>query len=218
MAPPRIRINVGCGKTPTPGWLNYDNSPSVLLSKKPLVLWFLKLAGLISPEQQELVDIARKCSVEYVDIRKGLPNRDGSVSAIYSCHMLEHLDVPEAKRFLSEAYRALEPRGLLRLVVPDLRKLIHAYLADENADRLVANSLLATVRPGSWRERFKYIVVGPRHHLWMYDARSLAGALTQAGYVDVHPQDFGSTRIPDPGTLDLSERADDSICVEAARP
>ena len=32
------RVNVGCGRTPTPGWLNFDNSPSVRLAHLPLGL------------------------------------------------------------------------------------------------------------------------------------------------------------------------------------
>ncbi|MGE5775938.1 MAG: class I SAM-dependent methyltransferase, partial [Chloroflexota bacterium] len=164
------------------------------------------------------VHIARKHSVEYVDSAKGLPNPDGSVSAIYSCHMLEHLDILEAKRFLTEAYRVLKPGGILRIVVPDLKKLVSAYLKDEDADRLIESSLLTTPRPESLSERFKYLLVGPRHHLWMYDARSLIKALTQVGFADVHTQGFGSTRILDPEQLDLHERASESICVEAAKP
>lgn len=214
----KIRINVGCGPTPTPGWVNYDNSLSVLFSKKPLFLWLLQCAKLIKPQQQQFVDIAREYSIDHVDAAKGFPHPDQSVNAIYSSHMLEHLDVEEAKHFLSEAYRVLETGGVLRIVVPDLRKLSNAYLEDGDADKFIRNSLLTTMRPISLVERFKYIFVGHRHHLWMYDSQSLVKVLTQMGFIEVRPQDFGSTRILNPGELNLNEREDESICVEAVKP
>ncbi len=31
-----IAINVGCGQTPTREWINYDNSPSIVLARKSL--------------------------------------------------------------------------------------------------------------------------------------------------------------------------------------
>ena len=35
-----VRINVGCGMTPTPGWTNYDNSLSVKLARRPILASF----------------------------------------------------------------------------------------------------------------------------------------------------------------------------------
>ena len=32
-----VRLNIGCGMAPTPGWLNYDNSPSVWLARWPVL-------------------------------------------------------------------------------------------------------------------------------------------------------------------------------------
>jgi hypothetical protein len=29
----QLRVNVGCGMSPTKGWLNYDNSTSIKLSE-----------------------------------------------------------------------------------------------------------------------------------------------------------------------------------------
>jgi len=41
--------------------------------------------------------------------------------------MLEHLDREEAKLFLREALRVLKSGGIIRLVLPDLGKLIKEY-------------------------------------------------------------------------------------------
>ena len=33
-----LRINVGCGNTPTNDWINYDNSLSIVISKLPMFI------------------------------------------------------------------------------------------------------------------------------------------------------------------------------------
>ena len=62
------------------------------------------------------------------------------------------------------------------------------------------------------------MLIGPRHHLWMYDGESLARLLREAGFADVAVEPPGVTRIVDPGGLDLKEREAESVYVEAARP
>ena len=32
-----VRINIGCGKTPTNGWINFDNSPAIKLANSPFL-------------------------------------------------------------------------------------------------------------------------------------------------------------------------------------
>ncbi len=43
-----------------------------------------------------------------------------SVDEIYSRHMLEHLNPPDANRTLAAWFSLLKPDGLLRLIVPDI--------------------------------------------------------------------------------------------------
>ncbi len=52
----------------------------------------------------------------------------------------------------------------------------------------------------------------------MYDGDSLAKLVLEAGFADVLVVPAGSTRITDPGKLDLAERAEESVYVEALRP
>ena len=63
----------------------------------------------------------------------------------------------------------------------------------------------------------KWVLVGPRHHLWMYDGDSLTRLLRDAGFKDVTVVPPGTTNIPDPGHLDLQQRAAESVYVEAVR-
>ena len=60
--------------------------------------------------------------------------------------------------------------------------------------------------------------IGPRNHLWMYDGRSLSELLHKVGFADTCVMPPGKTNITDPGQLDLEERADESVYVEAFQP
>jgi len=132
--------------------------------------------------------------------------------------MLEHLDRTEARIFLAECRRVLHPEGLLRLVVPDLRIRVDNYLASGDADQMISNTHLGHSRPKTWSERFRYMVVGERQHMWMYDGPSLARLVTSAGFSEPTILKPGDTTIHDPGSLDLYERAEESVYVEARRP
>jgi hypothetical protein len=119
-----VRVNVGCGPCPTPGWVNVDNSLSVALAKLPRMLSSaLSRAGMIRPEQVNAIEVAR---------------RQGTV------------------------------RG--------------------------------------------------SGHRWMYDRDSLAKLVEEAGFDEIEILEPGETRIPEPGPLDLREREEGSIYLEAVRP
>jgi hypothetical protein len=61
------------------------------------------------------------------------------------------------------------------------------------------------------------LLVGGRQHRWLYDASSLCNLVRGCGFADATEQPPGVTRIPDPGPLDLREREDESLYVEAVR-
>lgn len=90
-------LNVGCGSSFHPAWINIDLVPS-------------------DP------------SVKQFDIRKGIPFPDNSFDAIYSSHMIEHLRPQEAEFLLKEAARVAKPGGVVRIVTPDLERMVRDYL------------------------------------------------------------------------------------------
>lgn len=212
------RVNIGCGRTPTPGWLNFDNSASVRFAKLTPVWRVLAALNALTPDQRSFVEFARTGRVRYADAARGIPLPDASVEALYASHMLEHLDRPEAARFLAEARRVLTRGGVLRLGVPDIARHIDRYLEDRNADRFVEATLLAADKPRSIAERLRTLVAGARHHHWMYDGASLCKLLAAHGFADPRIMPAGTTRIADPGELDLAERRGDTVYVEAVNP
>lgn len=62
------------------------------------------------------------------NILQGLPFDSNSFDAVYSSHMLEHLNPFDAKNLLNEIYRVLKLNGIIRIVVPDLEEIARLYL------------------------------------------------------------------------------------------
>lgn len=68
-------------------------------------------------------------SVRRWDARGPLPFEAGTVDAVYSSHVLEHLTPDDARLLLRDIKRVLKPGGVVRLVLPDLEEQARTYLA-----------------------------------------------------------------------------------------
>ena len=213
-------INVGCGMSPTKGWKNFDNSWSIRLASKPIVVSMLKALGGLKSTQLEYIEFARERNIHihWADASKHLPLADNSVDNLYSSHMLEHLDRQKAQSFLKEAKRVIKPGGIIRIVVPDLRLLVDDYIKNGDANEFMIKLKMYKVMPGSLIEKLKYLFVGDRHHQWNYDADSLSSLLKISGFENTSVLKVGSTTISHPGSLDLYERAEQSLYIEAKKP
>lgn len=212
------RINIGCGATPTAGWVNYDNSPSVRLAQMPALAGTLGRLKLLSSEQREFIAFARRSDIRHADAVRRIPQPDRSADVVYSSHMVEHLDRSEALRFLAEARRVLVPGGIIRIAVPDLRYHVDCYLEEKDADTFMEAVRLGRMRPRGLRQKVTNAIAGDREHHWMYDGKSMSKLLASAGFLDPRVMPAGTTTIPDPEPLDLSERIPQSVFVEATNP
>jgi hypothetical protein len=67
------------------------------------------------------------------------------------------------------------------------------------------------------RDKLRLLFLGDRDHRWMYDAASLKELLAQFQFGDAREMSPGETTIPDSGPLDLWEREQESIYVEARK-
>ena len=81
-------VNIGCGRTPTEGWLNMDNSPAIKLANSPLKYQIAKIFKLLNPSQIENIEWNKANSIQFADATKTLPLKDSSVAFIYTSHML----------------------------------------------------------------------------------------------------------------------------------
>lgn len=213
-----MRINVGCGQTPTKGYRNFDNSLSLRLSKFSLLPVLLMKAGLLDQSQFKFVQFARAHSIEYGDATKGLPIANGSVDVLYSSSMLEQLDQKEAAAFLKEARRILCSGGIIRLSTPDIRKQVQQYIESNDADAFISATNLTQPRPRTIAQRLRILLVGTRHQQWVYDGISLSRLLQRHGFRDPKILKAGETTIDNPQSLDLNERNSGYVYIEAKNP
>ena len=212
------RINVGCGATPTQGWVNIDNSLTVRLAARPSLIRVLSSVGFIDSDQVAFARKVREAGIRPADASGGLPFADCSVDVVYSSHMVEHLDRNEVRAFLAECLRVLRPAGVLRLALPDLRRLVEGYLQSGDADLLIEQTILGHSRPRGPQAKLMEMLLGNRGHRWMYDERSAVLLLQAAGFHGVVGLPAGETTIANPGLLDLRERDDESLYVEGRAP
>jgi predicted SAM-dependent methyltransferase len=185
------------------------------LSKLPLLPTLLGKVGLISKPQSSYIDFCREHTIEYGDVTRGLPLQTGSVDVLYSSHMFEHLDQQEVLLFLKEARRILRPGGTIRLAVPDIRMRAERYIETGDADAFIASTNMARPRPRTLAKRLGILLAGTRQHQWMYDGLSLSRLLLSQGFTSPRILKAGETQIESPENLDLHERADESVYVEA---
>lgn len=214
-----LRINVGCGATPTAGWLNYDNSLTVRLASWPGIMRALCGVGAVTRDQLHFARVARANGIRWANAARRIPLPGESVGVVYSSHMFEHLDSNhEVPRFLEEVRRVLVPGGILRLIVPDLFRRVRGYLEESHdADEFLRSLYIVDSTPRGVIGVTRQLIVGFRNHRWMYDAASLIRLLERHGFSSVSDLSPGETMIPDPGPLNLREREDESIYVEARR-
>ncbi len=207
---------MGCGSSPTPGWLNYDSSLTVWLAGKPLLLCVANRLGFLDEQQERFAKVARESGIRWADARR-LPMKDSSVEVIYSSHTLEHMALAETRRALSEFRRVLVSGGYLRIVLPDLRFLALEYIENTDADAFMTRSRLGLTKRGGFVNRFRALFAGSKQHAWMYDSTSFIHLLEKEGFTEVRELTPGQSTIPDPGELDLRERENESFIVEARK-
>jgi SAM-dependent methyltransferase len=212
-----LRLNIGCGQTPTPGWRNYDNSPTVRLARLPLPLGLLSTCRLVGAANREFFETCRRFDIRFASA-VAIPEANASVDAIYSSHMLEHLDGHEARRFMAECRRILKPGGVLRIAVPDLKIGARVYLeGGATAQQFMEWLEFDYDKPRGLSGWLRHMLVGHRGHFRAYDGPTLLAFAVANGFADAHLLPGGATAIAEPGALDLHERDGISLYLEATR-
>jgi predicted SAM-dependent methyltransferase len=194
-----IKLNIGCGLSGIPGWHNLDNSPSILLSRIPVLRTIFK-----APPWPK--DVRR------YDVRKGLPFPPNSVKYIYLSHSFHQFTRDESLALAKDCREVLEPGGIMRVVVPDLERCAREYLADP--DPLASEKFLKRISlHHSWRD-----LLHPGSSVTqMFDTRSLVHMLRAADFDHVESRSFGISAIPEIDQIELAVRRRESIYVEARK-
>ncbi len=134
------------------------------------------------------------------DARKPFALEDGSVEFIYCSHLLEHLESWEARFFLKECNRIIEPAGTMRIAVPDLDLIIEKYLArdeefftdpviaghsEEEIERYYRNSSYLTLTDlflGTFYSSEFFRKMTPGYHRYAYNLEVLNSRALEAGF------------------------------------
>ena len=194
-----VKINIGCGLSGISGWHNLDNSPTILLSRIPVVSRLLKTPNWPS-------------DVKRCDVRKGLPFSDNSVRYIYSSHAFEHFTWQESLEIAKECRRVLEHGGILRVAVPDLELIAREYLADQQP--LAAQSFLSRL---SLHHSLHDFFHPGSNHSQMFDSRALVQLMHLAGFENMEVSSYRRSAIPEIDQLELEVRRNESLYVEATK-
>ena len=224
------RLHLGCGTNTPDGWINLDGAWSAWLGKHQIVCRMLKGLHVLPVSLRDM-----STDIIIHDVRKPLPFQDNTIHVIYASHLLEHLYLEEAKRLLKECFRILQPGGILRMVVPDLRAIILEYMGEKilsnssdnmkaasPADRLNRRLAFRVSDPSANGILYRiYNSIKDFHsHKWMYDADSLIMYFEQADFVDVQQLGFHQSLVEGIEEIEESERVLDGagVCIEGIKP
>ena len=183
-----VRVNVACGPHVAPGLVNLD----LFATSPEIIRW---------------------------DCRWTLPFRDDSVAGIRAEQFVEHLETrEELPSFLADCLRVLKPGGVLRVIVPDARRYIEAYLRPDLSGFEELKFMIPF--PPELPKRMdvlSHIFHQEHEHRHGYDFENLSDRLVTAGFVSVTRVDFRQGY--DPAlNCDREVHAPYSLYVEAFKP
>ncbi len=209
IAPPPnevVKVNLGCGMSVAPNWLNIDGSLNAWIAGKPA--WLHPLAYRLSGaknfySQQFYCETLRNNNFVHHNFVYGIPLADKSADYIYSSHFLEHLDRDSGRKLLRECLRVLKPGGVVRIGVPDLEHAWEMYRSGDK-DRMLHDYFFVGAEAGF------------SQHRYAYDYGMLAAMLAEIRFVDIRRQEFQQGETPDLEVLD--NRGEYTLFVEARRP
>jgi predicted SAM-dependent methyltransferase len=185
------KINLGCGNTVAPNWINVDGSPAILLNKFPKFL----LRYILPYDRMEVL---KGNKFIHFNLQNDLPFKNNSADYIYMSHVLEHLYKNDGEHLLQEIFRVLKPGGIVRIGVPDLDLELL-----KPPEEIVSSFL-----PQSREPYFSY-------HRYMYNFSMLRCLLETLNFQNISKKEFQVGEVPDIETLD--NRPDETLYVEAQK-
>ena len=214
-------LNLGCGQTRPSNWINTDCSINSLLQQNSF--FHFLLASILKRTAYN------SSNCYYMDLNKKWQFSSNSIDVVYGSHVFEHLTLTSANLFLEEAYRTLKPKGIIRIVVPDLYKLSKNYI--ESFEKGIDNSskdflyCLNLNRENAYYPNRTFIEKclnllqdHPHQHKYMYDSLSLKKILSSFGFSNIYECSYGiSSYIEEIQEVEFTKEGIPSIYIEAIK-
>ena len=202
-----VKINLGCGLTVAPDWLNIDGSLNAFVAHYPRFIKksFFSFSGSSNYySKNQYINILDNNRFVFHNLSYGLPIGDEKANFCYSSHLLEHLTKHQGEYLIKEIFRVLKPNGLVRIVVPDLEFAIGLY--EKGQKKRMLSDFFFVDLDGSYLARHKY----------MYDFQLIKEALEQCGFINIIRYVYQQGYTPDIEILDNQQEV--SLYVEAQKP
>lgn len=203
----KIKLNLGSGPSGINGWLNYDSGILPTLSKFPSIRHIICSLGLL-PKSYD-VDWPE---TQLVDIRNRFPLDDNSVDNIYCSQVLEHFELYQAQQILHEAHRVLKPSGLIRITVPDIKKMFNSDLSAREINVLWWG-YEKDIRPSNIFAKISRLFI--RDHQWHHDETSMKQLLSNTGFKNIKILSFRKGQTPDLNRVEIEIHRKHSLYIEA---
>jgi predicted SAM-dependent methyltransferase len=126
------------------------------------------------------VDLIQDRPDVVADLTRTLPFASESADYIHTEDFIEHVELEHGRAFLRECFRVLRPRGVMRLLTPDLDALVRRVYLDRERRHIAwcANSFGTT----SAAEALNMHMRMNGDHRFIYDDELLAREMKAAGF------------------------------------
>lgn len=178
-----IRLNLGCGGRPLPGYVNIDlDTLGELKARYP---------------SEQFPD---RIEIHHYDIF-ALPFADATIAEVKGDSLIEHLSFEEEPRFFREVTRVLSPGGLLDLSTPDFEETLKTWLAAKDEWKDFYRNDSEAIAESHWFGQYSYstgnrwgylsaMIFGSQNgagqfHKNCYTEPKLRAILTRLGYQDI---------------------------------
>lgn len=156
-----------------------------------------------------------------VDARFGLPFPSNSFNGVYAHHVIEHLDYEDAYRVFHEVRRVLNPGGIFRMIVPDLKAFLDLYRDDRAGGifRLLPSWHMEHLSVETPLEMIDFMFRDSKfnRHLSSWDFETAELRLRKAGFSKIVRQSVNKSQDTKLADHDKEDWAAFSLYVEAVR-
>jgi SAM-dependent methyltransferase len=217
-----MKIQIGCGLTLLDGFVNIDNSPTLLLARMPrFVPALLHKLSLLNDEQLNFSRTMndRKKDIKYASCLH-LPYKDGSIEFVYGSHVLGwYFDKEQTNKVMQEVYRVLKPGGGARLSFFDVDKVLADF--QQHRDTVKLKELLPPGRHALGRhQKLRSLFHHVNYNGIAMNAETFTRYAAKNGFVDIRQMPIGTSAMKPEwiAGVDLSERGGETIYMECRKP